>query len=292
MVEVSLPHNEPQPWRRCPMRNVLLKFMPLTLVSMMFFITRPTFAQVNPFEFEVYPYMTEEPGSLEFELLNAFVPWGHSQPGVGISSGIFPSQSMLLNSIELTYGLTDHVEAAVYLDLARPEDQSYEYAGSRYRLRGRLFEKGELPVDLGWYAELEWHRTPQFNDNSLELDLRPIRVEKDIGRFTFDVEPVFEIPLKGAEQGQGVELGYIAGLYYSWFPKLSPGLEFYGGGGFISDFKPLDEQQHYVFVVLRGKDLPGGINYNCGLGAGLTDGSDRVLVKCNLELEWFIGRLF
>ncbi len=274
------------------MKNVLLKFIPLTLFSVMSFLPRPAFAQVNPWEFEVYPYMTEGAGVLEFELLNAFVAWGHSQPGIGISSGIFPSQSMLLNSFELTYGLTDHIEAAVYLDLARPEDESIEYAGSRYRLRGRLFEKGELPIDLGWYAELEWHRTPQFDDNKLELDLRPIRVEKDLGRFTVDVEPIFEITLDGADQGQGVEFGYIAGLYYRWFPKLSPGLEFYGGAGLIGDFEPLDEQQNYVFVVLQGNDLPGGIGYNCGLGTGLTPDSDRIIVKCNIELERFIGRLF
>gem|GEM_PF-2233083 len=279
-------------WRRNLMRNVLLKIIPIGLFSLIPFLPKSTLAQVNPSEFEVYPYMTEGSGSLEFELLNGFVPWGHSQPGTGLSSGIFPSQSMLLNSFELTYGLTEHVEAAVYLDLARPEDNSYKYAGSRYRLRGRLFEKGQLPIDLGWYAEIEWRRTPQFDDNSLELDLRPIRVEKDIGHFTFNAEPVFEIPLKGAEQGQGVEIGYIAGLYYRWLPNLSPGLEFYGGSGFIGDFGPINEQQHYIFAVLWGKDLPGGIGYNCGVGAGLTPGSDRIVLKCNIEIERFIGRLF
>jgi hypothetical protein len=272
-------------------RNVLLQCIPVILFSLIPFLTKPAFAQVNPWEFEVYPYMTEGPGSLEFESLNGFVANGHSQPGEGISSGIYPSQSMLLNSFEITYGLTDHIEVAVYLDLARPEDHSYEYAGSRYRLRGRLFEKGELPIDIGWYAELEWHRTPQFDDNKLELEVRPI-VEKDFGRFTVDAEPIFETTLSGADKGEGVELGYIAGFYYRWLPKLSPGLEYYGGSGFIGNFEPLDEQQQYAFVVLRGKELPGGINYNCGLGAGLTSGSDRLIVKCNIEIERYIGRVF
>lgn len=274
------------------MRNVLLKFIPFIILLLLICLAQSlTLAQVNPWEFEVYPYMTEEPGSLEIESLNGFVPKGHSEPGTGISHGIFPSQSMLLNSFEITYGLTDHVEAAVYLDLARPEDHSYEYAGSRYRLRGRLFEKGKLPIDLGWYTELEWHRTPQFDDNKLEFELRPI-MEKDIGHFTVDVEPIFEKTLSGADQGKSVELGYVAGLFYRWYPKLSPGLEFYGGSGFIGNFEPLNEQQHYAFVVLWGKELPGGINYNCGVGTGLTPGSDRIIVKCNIELERFIGRLF
>ncbi|MFI5323753.1 MAG: hypothetical protein ACHQ6U_09535 [Thermodesulfobacteriota bacterium] len=273
------------------MRNVLVKFIPLILFSLIPFLPKKALAQLDSWEFEVYPYMTEGPGSLEFELLNGFVAKGHNQPGEGISSGIYPSQSMLLNSLEITYGLTDHIEAAVYLDLALPEDQSYQYTGSKYRLRGRLFEKGELPIDLGWYAELEWHRTPQFDDNKLEFELRPI-MEKDLGRFTVDVEPKFEKTLSGADQGKGVELGYVAGLYYRWLPKLSPGLEFYGGSGFIGNLEPLNEQQQYAFAVLWGKDLPGGIKYNCGLGAGLTSGSDRVIVKCNIEFEKFVGRLF
>jgi hypothetical protein len=273
------------------MRNVVLKFIPLTLFLVMSFIPRATLGQVDPWEFEVYGYRTEGSGVLEFELLNAFVAWGHNEPGVGTSGGIYPSQSTFYNSIELTYGLTDHIEAAVYLKLARPEDQSIKYAGSKYRLRGSLFEKGELPIDLGWYAELEWNQTPQFDDNKIEIEGRPI-MEKDLGRFTVDVEPIFETTLDGADQGKGVELGYVAGVYYRWFPKLSPGLEFYGGAGLIGDFDPLSEQQHYVFVVLQGYNLPGGIGYNCGLGAGLTPDSDRLIVKCNFEIERFIKRLF
>lgn len=273
------------------MRDVLLTFMTLTFFSVVPFLLIPASAQVDPWEFEVPPYMTEEPGTLEIELLNSFIPKGHSQPGTGISSGTFPSQSALFNSFELTYGFTEHVQGSVYFDIARPEDESIGYAGSKYQLRGRLFEKGELPIDLGWYVELDWHRTPQFNDNELEFELRPI-MEKSLGRFTVDVEPMFEKSLSGAGRDESVELGYVAALYYKWFSKLSPGLEFYGGSGPIGNFEPLNEQQHYVFVVLWGKDLPGGFEYNCGLGTGLTSDSERVIVKCNLGLERFIGRLF
>src|ERR1700757_39955 len=173
------------------MRSILLKFMTLTLFSMLPFLPMPALAQVDPWEFEVPPYMTEEPGTLEIELLNSFIPKGHNEPGTGVSSGTFSSQSALLNSFELTYGFTEHIQGSIYFDIARPEDESIGYAGSKYQLRGRLFEKGELPIDLGWYIELDRHRTPQFNDNELELELRPI-MEKSLGRFTVDVEPQFE----------------------------------------------------------------------------------------------------
>ncbi len=73
--------------------------------------------------------------------------------------------------------------------------------------------------------------------------------------------------------------------------SISPGLEFYGAVGLIDDNDPLHQQQHYIFPVLKG-ELPGEIEYNVGPGIGLTRGSDRVIVKCNLELEHFIGALF
>lgn len=249
------------------------------------------YAQVDPWEFEVYPYQTEGAGVLELESLNSMVPNGHAEGGNGTSAGTYPSQWMYRTSIEVTYGLTDHVEAAAYLDLARPNAASFQYAGSKYRIRGRLFEQGEMPVDLGWYAELEWHRIHQFDDVPLELELRPI-VEKDIGRVEIDLNPIFEKAIfVGPEKNKGFEFGYTAGVYYNWLRKFSPGVEFYGGAGLIDDTDPLYQQQHYIFPVMRGA-LDNGVEYNFGPGFGLTRGSDRVITKFNFEFERYIGALF
>ncbi len=51
------------------------------------------------------------------------------------------------------------------------------------------------------------------------------------------------------------------------------------------------DRRGFRFSVLKG-ELPRGIEYNFGPGIGLTRGSDRVIVKFNLELEHFIGSLF
>ena len=248
-------------------------------------------AQVDPFEFEVYPYQTVGKGMVELESLNSFAPSGHNHGGGGTSAGDFPSQDMYRTGFELTYGFTDRVEGAAYLNLAHPNAESFQYAGSKFRMRGSLFEQGELPVDLGWYAELEWHRTPQFDENQLELELKPI-IEKDFRKLEIDLNPIFDKAIfVGPNKNKGFEFGYAAGIYYNYLREISPGLEFYGGLGPIDDNDPLHAQQHYIFPVLRGS-LPRGIEYNVGPGIGLTRGSDRVIVKCNLELEHFVGSLF
>jgi hypothetical protein len=270
---------------------VILKLAILLCAAAVILSAKAARAQVDPFEFEVYPAQTVGNGMIELESLNSVVPNGHSRGGEGTSSGDYASNLMYRTAIEFTYGLSNKLEAAAYLDLAHPNGASFQYAGSKYRLRGSLFEQGEMPVDLGWYVELEWHRIHQFDDNELELELRPI-IEKDFGRLEIDLNPKFEKAIFiGPNKNRGFEFGYAAGVYYNWLRALTPGLEFYGGIGLIDDSDPLREQQHYVFPVLRG-EFSRGVEYNVGPGIGLTSGSDRVIVKFNLELERYVGALF
>jgi hypothetical protein len=240
----------------------------------------------NFWELEVYPYQTEGAGFVELEWLQNYVPKGHSHAEEG-----FATDKIYRSSLELTYGLTDRLEAAVYLDLAHPDGHSTEYAGSRYRLRGSLFEPGEMPLDLGWYAELEWRRTPEFGDSQLEIDLRPI-IERDFGRFALMLNPIFDKAIfVGPNKNKGFEFNYASKISYRWTPMFQPGIEFYGDIGRINDTDPLDAQQHYIFPVID-MILPGGVNANFGAGFGLTRGSDQVITKLNIELERFIGTLF
>src|SRR5205823_6523070 len=134
--------------------------------------------------------------TMELETLNSVVANGHSTGDAGTSSGEFASQGMWRNAYEMTYGLTDRIEAAAYLNLAQVSGHGLWYSGSKYRLRGQLFDDDTLPINLGWYAELEWLKSPEFDDENLELELRPI-MEKDFGRLSLVANPVFEKVLSG-----------------------------------------------------------------------------------------------
>jgi hypothetical protein len=261
-----------------------------SMLSIPVLYPRRAAAQIDPWEFEVYPYATESRGMIELETDNAVVANGHSEGGEGTAAGTFRSQGMWYNGNELTYGLTDRIETSAYITMAQPSGHGYWWAGDKFRVRGRLFDQETLPVNLGWYAEVEWHKTPQFDDADLELELKPI-IEKDFGRLALILNPVFEKPLYGPGHDQGFEFGYRNGVYYRWTRYFSPGVEFYGGVGLINDTDPLSEQQHYIFPVVWG-ELPHGIEYNVGPGFGLTAGSDHVLVKFNFELERFVGAIF
>jgi len=111
-------------------------------------------AQVDPWEFEVYPYVTEGRGVAELETDNAVVTNGHSRGGDGTAAGTFPSQAMWYNQYELTYGLTDRIEAAAYLNLARVYNAQHASDKALEALRAALPEGKEFPVSE-YYQELE-----------------------------------------------------------------------------------------------------------------------------------------
>jgi len=264
-------------------RSLLL--LPLLLLG----YAPPAAAQLDPFEFEVYPVKTAQRGMLEIESLNSVVINGNRHGEKGTSKGTLPSQWMWRTAVELTYGLTDRIEAAAYLNLAKPNGDTLTYAGSKFRLRGSLFDQGQLSVDLGWYFELSYARTPRFDDQKLELELRPI-FQRDVGDFSFIASPKFEKILVGSEEKEGWEFGYVAGIYYRLMRAFSPGLEFYGAIGMMHHPDPTRDQQHYIFPVVHGEWR--GLGYSIGPGFGLTHGSDRTLFKFNIELEKYIGAIF
>lgn len=260
------------------MRVIYQCYIAILLVLTMFF---PTMAKaVDPFEFQIYGYATQGKGNFSPQLLNSFVARGRPE-GEGGTSPTFSSQSMMRTAIELEYGLTNKIDVAYYINFARPIGENVQYAGSKLRFRGRIAEKGELPIDIGWYLEMEqW--TPKINDDILELEFKPT-LQKDIGPFTIIGNFPFEKVLRGeTAKTQLFEIGYLAELSYSKSKRLRYGIQFIGGPGGVKNMDPLGEQQHYVMPVVHFIS-PGDVRSTLGIGFGQTHGSDRVILKANFS---------
>ena len=191
--------------------NLILRLLVMSsLVAVSMLAAHRAAAQIDPYEFEVYPYATLPRGMFELESANAVVVNGHSTPGVGLSD-VYKSQGTWFSGNEFTYGITDRIEAAAYVNFNQPSGHGFWWAGNKFRLRGRLFDEGVLPVDLGWYVELEYWKTPQFNDADLELELKPI-IEKDFGRFSLVLNPLFEKVLYGKGHHEGLSSAIATAL--------------------------------------------------------------------------------
>jgi len=248
----------------------------LVALAMLLLVASPAGA-LNFFELEVYPATTEGQGLHEIENTTTFVANGRKDDTDE------PRHRLLRTSLEYDYGLTDKIDLAAYLDLQRPNGEDLEYAASRFRARGALWDKGRFPVDLGWYLEAE---LPHDGASDLELDFRPL-VSRDVGRFSFDLNPGFELPTV-SEERRTLEFNYAARVYYRWSRRFVPGLEFYGDIGQIRTIDPSRDQEHYVFPVLYGR-LARGLKFVAGPGFGLTRTSDPVILKLGVEYEFTLG---
>src|SRR5262245_31268204 len=241
-------------------------------------------AAFNFFELEVYPATTEGKGLHELESLNSFVPAGRDREGhSGAGEEDDPKRHHLLrNSVEYNYGLTDKIDVALYLDTEKPNGEDVEFGGFRARARGSLWERGRYPVDLGWYFEVEM--PAQEEETQVELEFRPI-ISRDFGRFTIDLDPVFELPTV-TEERRTLEFNYLTRLGYRLSRVFSPALEFYGSLGQIRSIDPSREQEHYIFTVANLR--VGGVNMQVGPGFGLTRAIDSLIVKFNVDYEFTI----
>src|SRR5207245_1922928 len=76
---------------------------------------------------------------------------------------------------------------------------------------------------------------PDKGPSQLELEFRPI-VSRDIGRFSVDMNPMFELPTVTSER-RTLEFNYGARVYYRLSRNLVPGVEFLGDDGQIRRFE-------------------------------------------------------
>jgi len=227
---------------------------------------------LNFFELEVYPATTEGAGQHEIESLTSFVANGRNAEE--------ETHHLFRTSLEYNYGLTDKIDVAAYTDLEKSNGDELEYAGSRFRARGALWDKGRFPLDIGWYLEAE---VPHREKSDLELEFRTL-VSRDLGRFSVDLNPAFELPTV-SEERRTLEFNYAARAYYRLSRRLQPAIEFFGGIGQIRDVDASREQQHYVFPSLYG-EVTRGVKFVVGPGFGLTHASDQVIVKFHVEYEF------
>jgi len=87
--------------------------------------------------------------------------------------------------------------------LANRPGGGFEYAGWRLRPRVSLPKSWHLPVDVSISGEIGFPRQA-YEENSVTFELRPI-LEKKLGRWQFDFNPVLARALRGPGTKDGWE---------------------------------------------------------------------------------------
>ena len=167
-----------------------------------------------------YEFQTQPQGNLEFELWNTILA-----PRSRFADAV------LVQRAELEYGITDRWDAALYHVFERggppAEFREYHFSDWQLETRYRLAEKGEWPVDVELYLELE--RPVDFN-KPFELEEKII-LEKDFGRFALVANLVGAQHLGRADLGRVWEVDF--GARYEVMPQLRVAAEFWTTQEFV-----------------------------------------------------------
>lgn len=155
-----------------------------------------------------YEYMTQPQGNLEFEVWNDI-----NAPKAGFAA------ADTIHRFELEYGVTDHFDLSLYHVLAQGPGEPLHFDSWRLETRYRLLEKGEWPVDVLLYFEVE---RPAAFAEPWETEQKLI-LERSFGPFALVANLVGEQKLLHAREGRRYEIDL--GARYEVSPVLRLGVE-------------------------------------------------------------------
>jgi hypothetical protein len=237
------------------------------------FASIPTRAQSN-YEIQVYASDLVPPGVTMTELHSNFTVDGFKTK----IDGVLPDNHAEHETLEITHGFDEWFETGFYV-FTSIQNGTWYYVGSHIRPRIAVPEKYRLPVGVSLSTEFGWVR-PNLSADTWTWEIRPI-VDKKIERWYLCFNPAIEKSFRGPEQPRGYEFSPNFKFSYDVTKRVAAGIEYYGSLGPITGFDALRDQQQQIFPNV---DVDFGKNweFNFGVGAGVTQATERLLVKAIL----------
>jgi hypothetical protein len=188
--------------------------------SALLVLTAARHASANPRPLPfTYTYATQPEGSAEVEQFIDVTPL----EGLSAATGAKTWYGAMQFQTEFEYGITDRLELGLYVTFAPQPGNITQAAnlteanGSKQRLRLRLAEEGEWPIDVALYGEVV------ENEREIELEAKVI-LQRRFGDLRAVANLWFEREYYFENQRDWV-LNPTAGLTYQVTPTFQPGIE-------------------------------------------------------------------
>jgi hypothetical protein len=234
--------------------------------------------------YKVYGYTTLDANEKEVVYWTSFIPSSdHDYPFFGDT---VRRQGLFAHSLEIEYGITNQFTVALYADFEHPKGQDFKWVRTKaVMLYYQLFDKNKLPVDIALYLEYKLPRREYKKSEEIEFKLI---LEKDIKFHRIILNPTFEKKISGEDVEEGLEFVLNGAYTYTKSLVFQPRLEYYSSMGELYDMPSWDKQKNYImpsFDLYFGKYLQ--FRWHAGLGLGLTDPTDGMILKSILSWEFF-----
>jgi hypothetical protein len=246
------------------------------LVSL--FTTRDAHA-TDPFEIQVYDGTANAPGEpgLEFHLNTVAAGLTTAPPPE------YPENHQTHFTFEPSLGLFPWWELGGYFEMALRGDQAFDYAG--VKLRNKFVTPPDFSAHWRLGLNIEFSRVPDTYDRDRwGNELRPIvAFENDV--VAFAVNPIVDSSLAGPDASAGPTFEPCLSLAFKIHEAVSVGAEYYTNLGPFRGFLPWNEEEQYVYEVFNVLSVKR-FELNAGVGEGLTDASNRLVLKMILGYVW------
>lgn len=234
--------------------------------------------------FQVYGYETLDANEKELVMWNTFIP--SSDASYLFFGDTVGRKGMLAHSIELEYGISNRFTVALYADFEQPRGEQLRWIRTKaVALYYQLFEKNKMPVDISLYAEYKLPRKEYARGEEIEFK---VILEKDLGFHRLILNPTFEKKISGDDVDEGVEFVLNGAYTFTKSLVFQPRLEYYSSMGELYDMPSYRNQKNYLFPAI---DLffgrYGQFRWHAGVGIGLTEPADNLLIKSILSWEFF-----
>lgn len=197
----------------------------------------------------------------------------------GVTDGVLPTNRAVHETLEITHGFNQWFECGYYQFTSIQADGSWKWVGTHIRPRISIPDKYHLPVGLSLSTEFGYQR-PNFDPDTWTWEIRPI-IDKQIGKLYLGFNPTFEKSFRGPSKDAGLEFSPNIKFAYDVHKKVAVGLEYYGAyGPAFSWDTPRDTEQ--MFLPAIDVDFGKNWEFNFGVGVGVTQATDHLLVKAIL----------
>ena len=225
-------------------------------------------------EIQVYTAEIADPGELTLTLHNNYTPQGLRTPA--FPGALVPNRA--LNGVpEWAYGATDWLELGMYLPVYTWAPGGHAYTeGAKLRT---LFVVPHADSRSFFYGlNFEYSRNAErWESSRYSGEMRPILGVR-LGPVDLVVNPILDTNFNGLRKLDFAPEGRLA---YNLSPKWALAAEDYADLGEIRRLQPLSQAQQSLFGVL---DYKGTTEVEFGIGRGLNDASEKLVVK--LMLTW------
>jgi hypothetical protein len=256
-----------------------LAFRAFVLAGATCLVSRPA-RGVDPFEIQVYDGTANAPGVPGLELHVNNVTIGPRVPPMTLE---YPQAHQTHVTWEPSLGLFLWWEVGAYLQAAFRGTSAFDYGGVKLR--------NKFVTPPGWDSHwrlglnVEFSLLPQgFDQGRWGNELRPI-IAWDSARFLFVVNPIVDTAFAGPEYRAGPTFEPCLSAVVKIDQAVSLGVEYYANLGPFSAFLPWRDEEQYIYEVFNLLDVKR-LEWNIGVGEGLTEASNRLVVKTIVGYAW------